>query len=216
VNGYNLSYIKAKMDQAVKKIGLTHDDVTVDPVSKTPPGQYKTDQFPILDLGVRPPIELNDFRLKVYGETQREPFELTFDELTLLPSVSITKDFNCVTRWTKQDIKWKGVPFTKIVELAKPTSMAKYVIFGSRDGYTTNVPLVECLKYDVIVAYELYGKEIPLVHGGPVRMIIPGLYGWKSAKFLSEIKFSEIDEPGFWEIRGYNNEGSVNKEQRFS
>lgn len=209
---YNQNYIKAKLDKAAKHFGLTGKSDSHD---RLPPGQYLTQQFPILDLGERPPLELKDFKLQIYGDIEQE-LTLTSEQFLALPSVEITKDFHCVTRWSRYDLKWRGVPFKEILNLVKLKPGVEHVIFSSRDYYTTNVPLEDCLKDGVIIAYELEGKEIPLLHGGPVRPIIPHLYGWKSAKFLKRIKFSIKDEPGFWETRGYNNHGDPWKEERYS
>ncbi|EKD95431.1 MAG: hypothetical protein ACD_24C00490G0005 [uncultured bacterium] len=211
---YNQTYLNAKLQQASKKFGLTgrKDSGSHD---RFPPGQYLTQQFPILDLGIRPPLELADFKLKLSGEIEN-PTELTSERFLSLPSKVIKRDFHCVTRWSKFDLNWRGIPFKEIAVLAKPKKEVVHVIFESRDGYTTNITMEEALKDDVIVAYELEGQPIPLIHGGPVRMIIPQLYGWKSAKFLNGIRFVVKDQPGFWEMRGYNNHADPWKEERYS
>lgn len=202
------------MNQALNKFkGKRSENSSL--TGRLPPGQFETKQFPILDLGVRPEIDKKDFVLSVEGDIEN-PFEITWNELTRMNSKTITADFHCVTRWSRFDLTWTGVPLRDIVDKAKPVASVEYVIFGSRDGYTTNVHLEDCRRENVIVAYKLEGEDIPLIHGGPVRMIIPHLYGWKSAKFLNSIKFSNIDEPGFWEVRGYHNYGDPWKEQRYS
>lgn len=211
---YNQSYINAKLRQAANKLGLNHPQLGA-ANKQLPPGQYLTQQFPILDLGERPPLELKDFKLKLFGEIEN-PAVISYEEFIKLPFKEITKDFHCVTRWSRYDLKWKGVTFEEILKIAEPKPGVRHVIFGSRDYYTTNIPLEDCLKHDVIIAYELEGKEISLLHGGPVRALIPHLYGWKSAKFLNSIKFIEKDEPGFWETRGYNNHGDPWLEERYS
>jgi len=208
---YNQSYIKAKVDKAREKFGLTGQTAP----GRLPPGQFLTTQFPILDLGERPPLELKDFTLHIFGEVENE-VTLTSQEFLALPTKEIVCDFHCVTRWSRYDLKWQGVSFAEIVKLAKPRPTTKFVVFGSRDGYTTNVPLADCLRDNVLVAFKLDGSDIPLLHGGPIRMIIPHLYGWKSAKFLNAIKFVQQDEPGFWETRGYHNHGDPWLEERYS
>ncbi|HLB51952.1 hypothetical protein A3F07_03215 [candidate division WWE3 bacterium RIFCSPHIGHO2_12_FULL_38_15] len=211
---YNQGYLNAKLQQASKKFGLTGRK-DADSHDRLPPGQYLTQQFPILDLGVRPPLELADFNLKLSGEIEN-PAVLDSRQFLSLPSQEIKRDFHCVTRWTKYDVTWKGVPFKEILSLAKPKAGVMHVIFESREGYSTNITMEEALKDDVIVAYELEGQPIHLMHGGPVRMIVPQLYGWKSAKFLNAIKFVVKDEPGFWEVRGYNNHADPWMEERYS
>ncbi|HSX39413.1 MAG TPA: sulfite oxidase-like oxidoreductase [Candidatus Saccharimonadales bacterium] len=212
---YNQSYIRVKLNNAAKKFGLTGNKNSNEATDRLPPGQYLTQQFPILDLGERPPLELKDFTLNLFGDIEN-PITLTSEQFLALPSKEIVKDFHCVTRWSKYDLKWKGVGFEEIVKLAKPKPEVKHVMFFSRDLYTTNVSLEDCLKGDVIVAYQLDGQGIPLLHGGPVRIIVPHLYGWKSAKFLNRIRFSVRDEEGFWESRGYNNHADPWKEERYS
>ena len=211
---YNQSYLDAKLQQVSKKFGLTERKDS-DSHNRLPPGQYLTQQFPILDLGVRPSLELAGFELKLSGEIEN-PSVLTSERLLSLPSLVIKRDFHCVTRWSRFDLNWKGIPFKEIVALTKPKKEIMHIIFESRDGYTTNITMEEALKDDVIVAYELEGQPIPLMHGGPVRIIVPQLYGWKSAKFLNGIRFVVKDEPGFWEVRGYNNHADPWQEERYS
>ncbi len=209
---YNHVYLKVKAAQ-VARHGQAHGPTT-EP-NRLPPGQVKTDRFPILDLGVRPTRDLYPmWKVTAEGLVER-PMEWTLDELRKFGAVEQTSDFHCVTRWSAYDLHWVGVPFAKIMETVKPKPEAKHVIFHSFDGYTTNVPLEDLKKPNVLVALQLDGKEIPPEHGGPVRMIVPHLYGWKSAKFLTMIRFVEEDEPGFWEVRGYHNYGSPWREERY-
>ena len=209
---FNQQYIKAKEQQARKHKEGSHAESH----DRLPPGQTETKGFPILDLGIRPSHDrYPKWTLEILGMV-KNPATLTLEEFKKLGGGEITADFHCVTRWSRYDLSWTGVPFTKIIELAKPEPSAKYVIFRSFEGYFTNVPLEELLKQNVIVAYELEGKEIPPEHGGPIRMIIPHLYGWKSAKFLTVVEFKDRDEPGFWEVRGYSNRARPWIEERYS
>lgn len=128
----------------------------------------------------------------------------------------MTADFHCVTRWSKLDVKWKGVNWKYFLKIVKPDDNWKFIIQESADGYTTNVAREELEKSDVLLAYDLDGKPLPKEHGWPLRMIIPHLYGWKGAKFLKAIKFTDKDEPGFWEVKGYHNKGDAWKEERYS
>lgn len=209
---YNENYIKAKEQQAHKHADADHRESH----NRLPPGQIETKGFPILDLGVRPTHEnYADWKLKIYGEVEN-PAILSIVELKALGGGEIAADFHCVTRWSRFDLSWTGIPFKKIIELARSRPQAKFVIFHSFDDYTTNVALEEVEKPNTIVAYALEGGEIPPEHGGPIRMIIPHLYGWKSAKFLNGIEFLDHDEPGFWEVRGYSNKARPWIEERYS
>lgn len=181
---------------------------------RLPPGQHLTRGFPVLDLGVRPPIDLEGWTLEVTGEVET-PLRLNWNEFRDLPRVEQVSDFHCVTTWSKYDVRWSGVPFLAIAERAGLKPSARFVIAQGGEGYTTNIPLADCLREDVLLADELDGQPLPLEHGGPVRLIVPHLYAWKSAKFLRALRFAEIDEPGFWEVRGYHNTGDPWREQRY-
>ena len=212
---YNEKYLKVKR-AAVERAQAKGETTLHEPRGdRLPPGQYLTTKFPILDLGYKPPIKLEDFTLPVTGEVEN-PVTLTWDELTALPSVERTLDFHCVTRWSQYDITWTGVLFSALCDLVRPPAGARYVLQYGRDGYSTNLPMEEMLKADVLIAYGLEGGPVPLDHGGPVRTIVPHLYAWKGSKFLSGIVFSPVDRPGFWEVRGYHNHGDPWTEERFS
>lgn len=211
---YNEKYLKIKR-AAVERARAKGDVGTHEREGdRLPPGQYLTTKFPILDLGYKPPIELEDFTLPITGEVEN-PVTLDWNALTALPSVDTALDFHCVTRWSQYEIRWKGVPFTEICDLVRPKESANFVLQYGRDGYSTNVALEDMLMPDVLVAYELEGGPIPLEHGGPVRIIVPHLYAWKGSKFLNGIVFSPVDRPGFWEVRGYHNHGDPWTEERF-
>jgi DMSO/TMAO reductase YedYZ molybdopterin-dependent catalytic subunit len=168
----------------------------------------------VLDLGVRPPIDLAIWTLAATGEVER-PLTLSWQEFRDLPHVREVQDFHCVTTWSRYDVRWGGVPFPVIAEKAGVNPESRFVIASSGEGYTTNIPLEDCLHEGVLLADELDGEPLPLEHGGPVRLVVPHLYGWKSAKFLRGIRFTQKDEPGFWEVRGYHNHGDPWREQRY-
>ena len=210
---YNESYIRAKEQQAAKH---QHAEVKAESGERLPPGQILTKGFPILDLGIRPSLErYPKWMLEIFGDVVN-PVTLSLDKVKALAGENIMADFHCVTRWSRYDLNWTGIPFKKIIELAKPKESAKFVTFHSFDKYTTNVQLSELLKPNVILAYALEGGQIPPEHGGPIRMVIPHIYGWKSAKFLTKIEFTENDRPGFWEVRGYSNRARPWIEERYS
>ncbi len=180
-----------------------------------PPGQSIAKGFPVLHVGDVPTFDPATWRLRFFGLIE-EPFELTFDELRALPSAEYRGDIHCVTRWSKKDTIWRGVPFKSLVERAKPHDDAKFVIQHAPQGYTTNLPLEKMLDDDVLIAYEYDGTALEPIHGGPVRTLVPKLYFWKSAKWVEGIEFSREDTPGFWEKRGYHNEGDPWKEERYA
>lgn len=155
------------------------------------------------------------FRLKVYGEVEH-PFELDYAELLALPQADQVCDVHCVTRWSVLDSRWTGVRVADLAKKAKVRPGARHVIFEAAYGYTTNVPLDEALQPTVLVAHRLYGDPLESKHGSPVRALVPSLYFWKSAKWLTGIRFSQEDEPGYWEVRGYHNHGDPWNEERYS
>ncbi|MEE3258001.1 MAG: sulfite oxidase-like oxidoreductase [Candidatus Latescibacterota bacterium] len=181
---------------------------------RLPPGQHLTKGFPVLDLGVKPEFHPEHWRFKVEGEVE-EPLDLSWAEFQALPHAKQVSDFHCVTTWSKYDVGWDGVRFVDLAAMVRPTAAARFVIAHGSDGYTTNVPLADCLDEDVILADRLYGKPLPLEHGGPMRLIVPALYAWKSAKFLSKLVFVAKDQPGFWEERGYHDRGDPWREERY-
>lgn len=154
------------------------------------------------------------FRLKVYGEVE-SPFTIDFAELLKMPQVDVTSDVHCVTKWTVLDARFTGVKFTELAARAKVKSSARYVIFEAAHGYTSNVPLREAMRPNVMLAHKIDGDSLARAHGAPVRAIVPDLYFWKSAKWLTGIRFSDVDRPGFWETRGYHNHADPWREERY-
>ena len=157
---------------------------------------------------------LANFRLKVHGEVDR-PFTVDFRQLLKMPNATLECDVHCVTGWSVLDTKWTGVRVAELAKRAKVKKSARYVIFEAAHGYTANVPLGEALKPNVLVAHRLDGKRLARAHGSPVRAVVPDLYFWKSAKWLTGIRFVQRDVPGYWESRGYHNRGDPWKGERF-
>ena len=154
------------------------------------------------------------FRLQVHGEV-RKPLVIDFAQLLALPQVDLTCDVHCVTTWSLLGVHWKGVRVSELASLAGVKANARHVIFEAAAGYTANVPLGEATAPDVLVAHELEGAPLPRPHGPPVRALVPSLYFWKSAKWLTGIRFVERDEPGYWETRGYHNHADPWREERY-
>ena len=180
-----------------------------------PPGQVLTQKFPVLHVGSVPEIDPQTYRLGFVGLIEN-PFELSYDELRALPSTEFRGDIHCVTRWSKKATYWRGTLFRTLVERAKPYDSVTHVIQVADNDYTTNLPLAAMLDDDVLVAWEYDGRPIEPIHGGPVRMFVPKRYFWKSAKWLKRIVFTDHDEPGFWETRGYHNDADPWKQERYA
>ncbi len=180
---------------------------------RLPPGQTWTPGFPVLDLGVHPPFDPKTWSFRVHGEVEN-PMTFTWEEFEKLPHVVQVSDFHCVTTWSKQDVRWGGVKMSVLADLVKPKAHAHFVLQRSADEYTTNTTLFEATAPDALLADSLDGAPLPVEHGGPMRMMIPTLYAWKSAKFLRALEFTTRDKPGYWEVRGYHNEADPWKEER--
>jgi DMSO/TMAO reductase YedYZ molybdopterin-dependent catalytic subunit len=182
--------------------------------SRLPPGQYLTDRFPVLHVGDVPDYQPGQWDLTVFGLVDT-PVRLGLDELKALPSVDLTFDIHCVTKWSKFDTTWRGVRVRDLFAMAGVQSGATHVMEHAEFGYTTNVPLPDITTDEAIVAYAYEGEEIEAIHGGPVRIVIPHLYFWKSAKWVRGLELRAGDAPGFWEQNGYNMYGDPFKEQRY-
>jgi DMSO/TMAO reductase YedYZ molybdopterin-dependent catalytic subunit len=180
---------------------------------RLPPGQYLLKQLRPMggDEGDPSP---GAFRLAVSGEVEN-PFTLDFAGLLAMPQVDQECDVHCVTKWTVLGAKWTGVRIADIAARAKLKDTARYAIMEAANGYTANMPLRYALKDTSLVAHRLDGEAIPRPHGPPVRALIPDLYFWKSAKWLTGIRFTANDEPGYWEVRGYHNRGDPWREERY-
>jgi DMSO/TMAO reductase YedYZ molybdopterin-dependent catalytic subunit len=180
-----------------------------------PPGQTVTEGFPVLHVGDVPAIDPQTWRLRIFGLVEN-PFELSYDELRALPATEWHGDIHCVTRWSKKNTTWTGVRFTTLLERAKPLATATHAVQHGDNAYTTNLPLTVMRDDDVLVAYAFEGAAIEPIHGGPVRMLVPKKYFWKSAKWLHGIELLDRDRKGFWEVRGYNNDADPWKEERYA
>ncbi|MGW5722530.1 sulfite oxidase-like oxidoreductase [Amycolatopsis sp. NPDC003865] len=177
-----------------------------------PPGQYLTDDFPVLSAGPTPPVTVDDWSFTVTTEAG-ERTSWNWAELTALPAEEPTVDIHCVTRWSKLGTTWRGVSLD--VLLADVETAADYAMVHSSGGYTTNLPLEDLLDGKAWIAYEFEGEPLEPVHGGPARLLVPHLYFWKSAKWVSGLELLPDDEPGFWEELGYHNYGDPWREQRY-
>jgi len=182
---------------------------------RLPPGQREVKNWPVLDLGIQPEIALDQWELTIDGLVAH-PTTWGWAQFKSQPPFMDVSDIHCVTAWSRYDNHWEGVSARHILETVKPLPEARHVVFHSYDGYTTNVALSVFDDADVLLAHSWEGKPITTEHGGPVRVIIPKFYFWKSAKWVNRIEFVAEDRPGFWEERGYHNEGDPWTEQRYS
>jgi DMSO/TMAO reductase YedYZ molybdopterin-dependent catalytic subunit len=181
--------------------------------NRLPPGQYLTDRFPVLHVGDVPTYAPGEWNLAVGGLVDNS-FTLTFEELTALPSVTLTTDIHCVTKWSKFDTVWRGVKLKDLLDTAGIQSDATHVMGVAEYGYTANLPLEDALRDESMVVWEYDGEPIEPIHGGPVRLLVPNLYFWKSPKWLRGIELMNADKPGFWERNGYHMYGDPFLEQR--
>ena len=180
--------------------------------SRIPPGQYVTKDFPVLSAGPTPHTRLEDWSLTIDGALDG-PRSWSWDEFLALPAEPVTVDIHCVTKWSKLDTTWTGVPIDTLLDGAE--TAGDYVTAWCDGGYTTNVPLADLSGGRGWVAYEYGGEPLHPEHGGPARLLVPHLYFWKSAKWLRGLTLTVEDEPGFWENYGYNNYGDPWREQRY-
>jgi len=181
---------------------------------RLPPGQHLVRDWPVLDLGKQPDIARDRWRLKIGGMVAR-PVTLDWAAYMALPQTALRSDIHCVTTWSRYDNDWTGVLARDLLDLVQPRDEAGWLMLHGYDGYTTNVPLADFAVADALLAHSWQGKPLTRSHGGPVRLVIPHLYFWKSAKWISGIDFLGRDKPGFWEVNGYHMRGDPWAEQRY-
>jgi DMSO/TMAO reductase YedYZ molybdopterin-dependent catalytic subunit len=182
---------------------------------RLPPGQKLTDGWPVLHYGGIPDIKLETWKFSIVGLVEEE-VHVTWDEFLALPQETLRSDIHCVTRWSKFDNNWTGVKFTELMKRVATKPAAKHVMIHSFGGYTTNVPLDELMDDDVIFAHQRNGEPLAREHGWPIRLVVPKLYFWKSAKWVRGLVFMDTEKGGFWEMYGYHIHGDPWKEERYS
>jgi DMSO/TMAO reductase YedYZ molybdopterin-dependent catalytic subunit len=201
--------------------------IAADDLTKTARAEKRSDGRPRLPPGQRVIESLRpmggdegdgdakDFKLKVHGHVKK-PFEVDYAALLKLPQVTKSADVHCVTGWTMLNGQWKGVQIATLASIAELKDDVRFMILEAAHGYTANVPLKYGIADNSLITYRLNGKPLALQHGAPVRGLIPDLYFWKSAKWITGLKFVKDDVPGYWEVRGYNNHADPWKEERYS
>jgi DMSO/TMAO reductase YedYZ molybdopterin-dependent catalytic subunit len=181
---------------------------------RVPPGQHLTEKWPVLHYGSVPGIEPDKWTFQIFGLVEQKR-NLSFKEFSALPGVKVMSDIHCVTTWSKLNNLWEGVSTGEIKNLVTLKKEARFVIIHAAGNFTTNLTLDDFFEPDVLFALKHNNEQITPDHGGPVRLVVPRLYFWKSAKWVTGIEFSEKDKPGFWESNGYHNHGDPWKEERY-
>ncbi len=181
-------------------------------MSSLPPGQFKGHRFAIYTINGVPLVKHEDYTLELFGEVER-PLSLTFAEIKNIATMKINRDFHCVTRWSITDCEWEGIGFSELCERAGVKSEASFAYAHCLDGYTTVIPMEN--MQDAMLAVSLNGRPLSPEQGAPVRLVVPSLYGWKSAKWVRAIELLGEYRDGYWEERGYHERGDFNTEERF-
>ena len=181
---------------------------------RVPPGQFVTGGWPVLHYGSVPRVNVANWSMRVWGLVEN-PVQWSWEDFKQLPRVKIETDIHCVTRWSKLDMTWEGVPMAHVLELVQPRPEAKFVIAHAEAGFTANLPIEAIMDDDVLLADIADGMELTPEHGFPLRLLVPKRYFWKSAKWLRGLEFVAADQPGFWEQNGYNNNADPWKEERY-
>jgi len=183
--------------------------------NRIPPGQHLVSGWPTLHYGRVPRMDVDSWRFRIFGLVDQEK-TLRFPEFLALPQVRVLSDIHCVTGWSKLDNIWEGVSTSALKDLVKISPEAKFAIIHASAGFVTNLSLDDFFQDDVLFALKHDGKSLTSAHGYPVRLVVPRLYFWKSAKWADGVEFVAKDMPGFWESNGYNNHGDPWKEERYS
>ena len=183
--------------------------------ARTPPGQTLTEKWPVLHYGSVPRVDLARWRFRLFGLVE-EPVELTYQQVMELPKTEVTRDIHCVTTWSRLDNTFEGIPIREVLKLARPRPEARFALVQAEYGFTTNLPIDDLDREDVLLAYKHNGKELTPDHGWPLRLVVPHLYFWKSAKWVRGIEFLAEDRAGFWERNGYHMRGDPWQEERYS
>ena len=182
--------------------------------ARLPPGQYLTKKWPVLHAGGVPRVDPGTWTFRVFGEVEQEA-TLDWEQFNALPRTSNVQDIHCVTRWSRFDAEFEGVHWRELAPLATPLPTARFAVAHAEHGFTSNVPLSFLDDENALLVTHADGEPLSAEHGGPMRLVIPGKYFWKSAKWLRGIELSSVDQPGFWERYGYNNDADPWREERY-
>ena len=183
-------------------------------IDRVPPGQYLANGFPVLSYGETPEISTEDWEFKVWGSATPKTF--TWSDIMAMPQSEFTADFHCVTRWSKLDVKWRGIKVTDFMKQVEVDPKAVHIMDHCYGGYTTNIALEDFLREENFFAHTLFDEPLSADHGGPLRLVVPHLYAWKSAKWINGLEFLNEEALGFWERNGYHKRGEPWAEERYS
>jgi DMSO/TMAO reductase YedYZ molybdopterin-dependent catalytic subunit len=192
---------------------MTQADPSV--AGRVPPGQTLTAKWPVLTYGRTPRFDPKTWTFRCFGLVERE-MVWTWEEFLRLPRVTVTSDIHCVTRWSKLDNQWEGVAVAEILRRVGVRPEARFVLQHADPDYTTNTALADLADSDVVLALRHNGSDLSPDHGGPLRLVLPRLYFWKSSKWIRAFEFLEVNPPGFWEQNGYHMHGDPWTEERYS
>jgi DMSO/TMAO reductase YedYZ molybdopterin-dependent catalytic subunit len=201
-----MALFRSKAEDKVRAAGY-------DP-ARLPPGQYLTEKWPVLHAGSVPDTDLATWDFRIWGEVE-EPLTLTWEAFDALPKTEHVQDIHCVTRWSRFDMSFRGVHWRDLAPLVRPKPSARFAIAHAEQGFTANVPLASLEDEHALLATEADGEPLSEEHGWPLRLVIPGKYFWKSAKWLRGIELRAADQPGFWERYGYHNDADPWQEERY-
>jgi DMSO/TMAO reductase YedYZ molybdopterin-dependent catalytic subunit len=201
-----MALFRSKAEDKVRAAGY-------DP-ARLPPGQYLTEKWPVLHAGSVPDTDLATWDFRIWGEVE-EPLTLTWEAFDALPKTEHVQDIHCVTRWSRFDMSFRGVHWRDLAPLVRPKPSARFAIAHAEHGFTANVPLASLEDEHALLATEADGEPLSEEHGWPLRLVIPGKYFWKSAKWLRGIELRAADQPGFWERYGYHNDADPWQEERY-
>jgi DMSO/TMAO reductase YedYZ molybdopterin-dependent catalytic subunit len=182
---------------------------------RVPPGQYLTNGFPIMTYGDTPQVSQQEWEFKVWGLVTEEK-TFSWQDFITMPQSNFTIDFHCVTHWSKLDVKWTGIKVTDFIKYIDIDPKAVHIMQHCYGDYTTNISLEDFLREENFFAHSLFGEPLPIDNGGPMRLVVPHLYAWKSAKWIRGIEFLNHEELGFWERNGYHRRGEPFAEERYS
>ncbi|MBT8213107.1 MAG: sulfite oxidase-like oxidoreductase [Acidimicrobiia bacterium] len=183
-------------------------------LARVPPGQYVTERFPVLHAGVVPEVDIDEWDFVVDGLVDN-PVTLSWVDISELPTEDVTTDIHCVTKWTKLDTEWAGIPVAHLWEMVQPRPEASHVVVNAYHGYTANLPVEDFIRPGNLFAHTYGGQPLELDHGFPLRLVVPHLYFWKSVKWVRGFTVVDSDQPGFWERNGYHMYGDPFEEQRY-
>jgi DMSO/TMAO reductase YedYZ molybdopterin-dependent catalytic subunit len=181
---------------------------------RIPPGQYESKGFPVLTYGSTPEVSIENWEFRIWGLAKEARF--SWSDIMAMPQSNFTADFHCVTRWSKLDVQWTGVKVTDFMQHIEVNPKAKFIMEHCYGGYTTNISMEDFWREENFFAHTLFGEPLPAEHGGPLRLVVPHLYAWKSAKWINGLEFLNQEELGFWERNGYHRRGEPWAEERYS